>query len=65
MYIETSIMYQRSLMCSGVSWGSCMLLCRELQYFWIQFALKFLTGSEIKTCSVAYGDIHELTFSVS
>lgn len=42
-----------------------MFLCRGLQYCWIQFSLKFLTGSEIKTYSVAYGDISELTTSVS
>lgn len=62
LYRKTFIIYQRSLMCSGVLCGSCMFLCRELQYFWIQFALKFLTGSEIKTYSVVYGDICELIF---
>ena len=52
-------------MCSGVLWGSCVLLCKEVQYFWIQFTLKFLTESEIKAYSMACGDSHQLTVSDS
>lgn len=65
IYMETFIIYQRSFNVFWCLMGSCMFLCGGLQYCWIQFSLKFLTGSEIKTYSVAYGDISELTSSVS